>query len=73
MSKGLYIRIDEALLQRLDRACRSMGHTRSEAVREAIRRFALTEQSATRTHQIRGLVKSKLSAEDLEAIYEALR
>lgn len=38
MKSALTIRLDEALERRLDQICESSGRTRSEIVREALRR-----------------------------------
>lgn len=39
MSKGIYFRIDESLLEKLDEVAKSMGLSRSEAIRLAIENF----------------------------------
>ncbi len=71
MKKGLYIRIEDSLLRGLDRLSAKLGYTRSEAVREAVRRFITTDVEYSETRKVRGIVKSKLSLRELEEAYEA--
>jgi metal-responsive CopG/Arc/MetJ family transcriptional regulator len=73
LKKGLYIRVEDSLLRALDKLSAKLGYTRSEAVREAVRRFIITDIEYSETRKIRGLVKSKLSLRELEEAYEALR
>ncbi len=73
MKKGLYIRIEDSLLRALDRLSARLGYTRSEAVREAVRRFITMDVEYSETRRMRGIVKSKLSLRELDEAYEALR
>ncbi len=73
MKKGLYIRIEDSLLGALDKLSTRLGYTRSEAVREAVRRFIATDMEYSETRRMRGIVRSKLSLKELEEAYEALR
>ena len=71
--KGIYIRVDEELLRRLDEVARRLGYMRSEAVREALRRFILFSEPGGETSRIRGLVKSRLTLRELEETYMVVR
>ena len=73
MAQAIYIRIDEELLRRFDEAAGRLGYTRSEAVREAMRRFISAVGGAEETRKIRGLVKSELSLGELEEAYTVSR
>jgi len=68
MIKGIYIRVDEELLEKFDKMAKRLGYMRSEALREAMRRF-ISYMEEGETAKIRGLVKSKLSLEELEEAY----
>lgn len=73
MKRGLYIRIEDSLVRGLDKLSRRLGYTRSEAVREAVRRFIAADLDYSETHSMRGIVKSKMSLKELEEAYEAVR
>ena len=73
MKRGLYIRVEDTLLKALDRLSAKLGYTRSEAVREAVRRFITADVEYTETRRIRGIVKSKLTPRELEEAYEEYR
>jgi metal-responsive CopG/Arc/MetJ family transcriptional regulator len=73
MKKGLYIRVEDSLLKTLDKLSAKLGYTRSEAIREAVRRFITTDIQYSETRKMRGLVKSQLSLRELEEAFEALR
>ncbi len=73
MKKGLYIRIEDSLLRALDKLSARLGYTRSEAVREAVRRFITMDVEYSETRRMRGIVKSKLNPRELDEAYEALR
>lgn len=73
MNEAIYIRLDEELLRRFDEAARKLGYMRSEAVREAMRRFILSVEGVRETTKIRGLVRSKLSLKELEEAYMVMR
>ncbi len=75
MSKGIFIRIDEELLKRFSEVAKSMGLSRSEAIRKAMEAFIAmnTSKSETFTRKIRGIVKSKFSSKELEEIYTVSR
>ena len=72
MTEAMYIRVDGRLLKKFDEVARKLGYMRSEAVREAMRRFILSVEGAEETRRIRGLVKSKLSLKELEEAYMVL-
>ena len=71
MGKGIFVRVDEKLLERFNEVAKSMGLTRSEAIRRAMEVFINMniDTSETYTHRIRGLVKSRFSLQELEEIY----
>jgi metal-responsive CopG/Arc/MetJ family transcriptional regulator len=73
LKRGLYIRIEDSLLRGLDSISSKLGYSRSEAVREAVRRFITTDLEYSETHRMRGIVKSKLGLKELEEAYEAVR
>ncbi len=75
MGKGIFVRVDEKLLERFNEVAKSMGLTRSEAIRRAMEVFIDINKntSETYTHRIRGLVKSKFSLKELEKIYRVSR
>lgn len=61
------------MLKTLDKLSAKLGYTRSEAIREAVRRFITTDIQYSETRKMRGLVKSQLSLRELEEAFEALR
>lgn len=73
MTQAIYVRIDEELLRKFDDVARRMGYMRSEAVREAMRKFILATEGASETRKIRGLVKSKLTLKELEEAYTVIK
>lgn len=73
VAQAIYLRIDGELLRKFDEAAGRLGYTRSEAVREAMRRFILAVGGAEETRKVRGLVKSKLSLRELEEAYTVSR
>ncbi|MFQ6076677.1 MAG: CopG family ribbon-helix-helix protein [Candidatus Bathyarchaeia archaeon] len=73
MTQAIYIRIDETLLKKFDEVAERMGYMRSEAIREAMRRFILSTEGAEETKKIRGLVKSKLNLKELEEAFMVSR
>ncbi len=68
MGKGIFVMVDEELLKRFNEVAKSMGLTRSEAIRSAMEVFINMNinTSETHTHRIRGLVKSKFTLQELE-------
>ncbi|MDK2383882.1 MAG: hypothetical protein QI199_03600 [Candidatus Korarchaeota archaeon] len=50
-----------------------MGVSRAELVRMALKHFLRTRKDDLKTKQIRGLIRSKLSLEELEEIYQVGR
>lgn len=68
-SKGIFIRVDERLLEKFSRVARSMGLNRSEAIRRAMEMFIAIQEKESYTGRMRGIVKSRLSLKDLEEIY----
>lgn len=71
--RGIYIRLDDDFLRRFDDAARRLGYLRSEAIREAMRRFIMSIEGGRETSKIRGLVKSKLSLRELEEAYMVMK
>ncbi len=72
-TKGIYLRISEDLLKEVDKLARSMGISRSEAIRLAIQKFIEGSEGETYTHRMRGIVKTSLTHEELEELYHRLR
>jgi len=70
--RGLYVRIDEELLRRFAEKARRLGMTTSEALRRAMESFA-TPHGPSMTSRMRGLVKSRLSYEELEEAYSVFK
>lgn len=60
MGKGIFVRVDEELLERFNEVAKSMGLTRSEAIRRAMEVFIDINKntSETYTHRIRGWLKA---------------
>lgn len=73
MSSQVLVRLDESLAEELDRMAKSLGVSRAELVRMALRHFLRVREGALRTRRIRGMVRSKLSLEELEEMYQVGR
>ncbi len=73
MSSQVLVRLDKSLAEELDRMAKSLGMSRAELVRIALRHFLRTGRGDLKTKQIRGLIRSKLSLEELEEIYQVGR
>ncbi len=66
------VRLSKPLEEELDKLAKSLGVSRAEVVRMALREF-IERKKRLRTRQMRGIVRSKLSLEDLERIYQGSR
>ncbi len=66
------VRLSKPLEEELDKLAKSLGVSRAEVVRMALREF-IERKKRLRTRQMRGIVRSKLSLEDLERIYQVSR
>lgn len=65
------VRLDDSLSEELDRMARSLGVSRAELIRIALRHFLRDKDLETK--RIRGIVSSKLSLKDLEEMYQVGR
>ena len=65
-SVGVYFRVDRRLLEEFTRTAKSLGMSRSEALRRAMELFLEVHSRDTVTRRLRGLVESRLSLRDLE-------
>ncbi|MBS7611393.1 hypothetical protein KEJ27_04210 [Candidatus Bathyarchaeota archaeon] len=63
------MKVSEELLREFTRTAKSLGLTRSEALRKAMELFIASSSGGTVTSRMRGLVKSKLSLRELEEAY----
>ena len=68
-SVGVYFRVDRRLLEEFTRTARSLGMSRSEALRRAMELFLEVHGKDTATRKLRGLVRSRLSLRDLDEVY----
>ncbi len=66
------VRLSKSLEEELDKLAKSLGVSRAEVVRMALREF-IERKKRLKTKQMRGIVRSKLSLEDLERIYQVSR
>ncbi len=66
------VRLSKSLEEELDKLAKSLGVSRAEVVRMALREF-IERKKRLRTRRMRGIVRSKLSLEDLERIYQVSR
>ncbi len=71
MSPQVLVRLDDSLSEELDRMARSLGVSRAELIRIALRHFLRDKDLETK--RIRGIVSSKLSLKDLEEMYQVGR
>jgi len=75
-SSGVYFRVSKELLEEFTRVARSLGLSRSEAIRRAMELFIERYRGdcKTLTGRMRVMLKgSKLSSRDLEAMYMVVR
>jgi len=75
-SSGVYFRVSKELLEEFTRVARSLGLSRSEAIRRAMELFIerYRGNEKTLTEEMRGILKgSKLSSRDLEEMYMVIR
>ncbi len=72
-SVGIYVRVDKELLDKFTKVARSLGMSRSEAIRKAMEMFIATHLGGSLTSRMRGLVRSKLSLRELEELYLVFR
>lgn len=73
-SKGVYFRIEEDLLEEFARTAESMGLSRSEALRLAIKEFIRRRSKEYMTDQMLGILKScGLTLRELDDAYHALK
>jgi len=75
-SSGVYLRVSKDLLEEFTRVARSLGLSRSEAMRKAMEMFInkYRKSDGSLTESMRGLLKgSKFSLKDLEEIYMVIR
>jgi len=68
-SVGVYIRVDSKLLEEFTKLARSLGMSRSEAIRKAMELFLEVYRGESVTSRMRGLVKSRFSLKELEELY----
>ncbi len=68
-SKGIYIRVDEKLLEKFTELAYTLGLSRSEAIRKAMEDFIEKYMDKSFTSRMRGLVKSRFTLKELEEIY----
>ncbi len=71
MSSQVLVRLDDSLAEELDRVAKSLGVSKAELVRMALRHFLRKEGLETR--QVRGIVKPRVSLEELEEMYQVGR
>lgn len=68
MRMQVLVRLDEDTAKLLDRVARSLGVSRAEIVRRALRLY-LARERGKMTKRMRGIVKPRLSLEELEELY----
>ena len=72
-SRGVYFRVDEALLEKFTRTAKELGLSKSEALRRAMEMFIESTRSS-QTARIRGLVRgSRLGLRELDEAYMVSR
>jgi len=71
MTPQVLVRLDEYLGERLEEMAKSLGVSRAELIRIALRQFLRAEK--LKTDEIRGLVKSRFSLKELEEMYQVGR
>jgi metal-responsive CopG/Arc/MetJ family transcriptional regulator len=68
-SVGVYVRVDSRLLEEFTRIAHTLGMSRSEAIRKAMELFLDVYRGESATSRMRGLIRSRLSLEELEEAY----
>ncbi len=66
------VRLDNLLAEELDRIAKSLGVSRAELIRIALRQFIESKQKL-RTEEIRGIVRPKMTLRELEEMYQVGR
>lgn len=69
VSRGVFVRVSEELLEEFMSIARSRGLSRSEAIRRAMEEFIIREKGVSLTSKMKGLVKSRFSLKELEELY----
>jgi len=72
MKRGLRVRVSGKPLRRFTEKARRLGFIIGKALRKAMEPFATT-RGPSATTRMRGLVKSRLSYEELEEAYSAFK
>ena len=73
MSKGVFVRMEDSLLKKLDKLSKKLGYSKSEVIREAVKGYETRVTRGEHTKKIRGLVKSKLTLDEIEELYSRSR
>lgn len=63
------VRLDEETYAELERLSRVLGVSKAEVMRRALREY-LARKGESATKRVRGLVKSRVSLEELEEVYQ---
>jgi len=69
MGKGIFVRMDEDIIKKIDRLAKKLKRTRSDIIRDAVKALLMHEEMMT--DKMRGLVKIKLK--DLENLASELK
>ncbi|MEM2913693.1 MAG: ribbon-helix-helix domain-containing protein [Candidatus Bathyarchaeia archaeon] len=73
-SRGVYFRIESDLLEEFAKIAESMGLSKSEAIRLAIKEFIKKASGESMTGKMLGLLKhSRLSLKELDEVYAILK
>jgi len=65
------VRLDKSTASKLEKVAKALGVSKAEVMRRALRRYLAEE--ANMTVKMKGIVKSRLSLEELERIYQVER
>ena len=65
------VRLDKSTASKLEKVARALGVSKAEVMRRALKRYLAEE--ANMTVKMKGIVKSRLSLEELERIYQVER
>lgn len=65
------VRLDKSTASKLEKVARALGVSKAEVMRRALKRYLAEE--ANMTVKMKGIVKSRLSLEELERIYQVDR
>ena len=65
------MRLDKSTASKLEKVAKALGVSKAEVMRRALRRYLAEE--ANMTVKMKGIVKSRLSLEELERIYQVER